>query len=139
MNTSKHRRALSVAGLVALTGLVGACSSGAATESDDGDRASPVTVRIQGIAFDPSTLEIESGTEVRWINKDSVDHTITSGKQREQGIPGVEEDEPAQPDGTFNAELPGAEDTFRFTFDEPGTYSYYCDVHAGMTAEIKVE
>jgi plastocyanin len=139
MNSSKLRRALSVVGFLALTGLVGACSSGAASESDADGRNLPITVLIQGIAFAPSTLEIESGTEVRWINKDSVDHTVTSGRQRVQGIPGVEEDEPARPDGTFNAELPGAEDAFSFTFDEPGTYFYYCDVHAGMTGEIKVE
>jgi plastocyanin len=139
MNSPKLRRALSVVGFLALTGLVGACSSGAASESDADGRDSPITVLIRGIAFAPSTLEIEAGTEVRWINKDSVDHTVTSGKQREQGIPGVEEDEPAQPDGIFNTELPGVGDSFRFTFDEPGTYSYYCDVHAGMTGEIKVE
>jgi plastocyanin len=139
MNTSKLRRALTVVGFLALSGLAGACSSGAASESDGGRRDSPIRVLIQGVGFAPSFLEIEAGTEVQWVNKDPVDHTVTSGKQREQGIPGVENDVPAQPDGTFNAELPEAGDTFRFTFDEPGIYSYYCDVHAGMTGEIKVE
>ena len=28
--------------------------------------------------------------------------------------------------------------TFSFTFTKPGTYTYYCDIHQGMNATIKV-
>jgi plastocyanin len=35
--------------------------------------------------------------------------------------------------------LPKQGDDFTFTFDAPGTFAYYCDVHAGMTGEITVD
>jgi plastocyanin len=43
-----------------------------------------------------------------------------------------------QPDGLFNAKLEGKGKTFSFTFTKPGNYSYYCDIHQGMNAVIKV-
>jgi len=38
----------------------------------------------------------------------------------------------------FNAKLAGKGKTFNFTFTEPGTYTYYCDIHQGMNATITV-
>ena len=114
-------------------------SSNSAMEEDSGRTSSGHEVAIKGVAFVPANIEVEAGTEVRWVNEDAVDHTVTSGIQREQGVPGVEEDKPARPDGTFDENLPKQGDVFTFTFDEPGTYSYYCDVHASMTGEITVD
>ena len=51
----------------------------------------------------------------------------------------LEEDKAARPDGMFDEDLPEEGDTFAVTFDEPGTYAYYCDVHASMTGRITVE
>jgi plastocyanin len=34
--------------------------------------------------------------------------------------------------------MDGADATFAFTFDEPGTYAYFCRVHQSMTGEIVV-
>ena len=45
----------------------------------------------------------------------------------------------ARLDGMFDEDLPEEGDTFAVTFDEPGTYAYYCDVHASMTGEMTVE
>ena len=42
------------------------------------------------------------------------------------------------PDGTFEATLPGKGKTFSFTFTKPGSYTYYCDIHQGMNATIVV-
>ncbi|MGH2751352.1 MAG: cupredoxin domain-containing protein [Actinomycetota bacterium] len=116
----------------------------AANDSATGEQgdiqSSPASeIAIRGIAFVPATFEVDAGTEVTWVNKDPVDHTVTSGIQREQGVPGVEKDKPARPDGRFDESLPEQGDAFTSTFDEPGTYTYYCDVHAGMTGEIEVE
>jgi plastocyanin len=96
-------------------------------------------ITIRGVAFAPTGIQVEAGAEVRWINEDAVDHTVTSGIQRKQGVPGVEEDKPARPDGMFDERLPSQGDVFTFTFDDPGTFAYYCDVHAGMTGEITVD
>lgn len=154
MTTNEQsRRATFIAGaLLAILLLGGACGGGDETApsasgktSNDTEEADPEStsslnqVGIRGIVFVPAALEVEAGTEVTWVNEDDVDHTVTSGVQREQGVPGVEEDKPAQPDGIFDENLPGRDDTFSFTFEEPGTYAYFCDVHAGMTGEVVVE
>ena len=45
------------------------------------------------------------------------------------------------PDGMFDVTLaPKGEDgdSFEFTYDTPGTYPYYCDIHLGMNAVVIV-
>lgn len=136
MNLSALRRAPLLAIMCIVVGAA-ACSDSAA--EDGPAETSPHEVAIKGLAFVPADIEVAVGAEVRWTNEDAVDHTVTSGVQREQGVPGVEEDEAARPDGRFDSNLPEEGDTFVFTFDEPGRYAYYCDVHASMTGEITVE
>jgi len=41
------------------------------------------TIEIEGFAFTPSTLTINVGDEVTWINQDSAPHTITSDSGNE--------------------------------------------------------
>ena len=120
------------------SGDIDSASPNSAVEADSDRGSSGHEVVIKGVAFVPATIEVDPSTEVRWVNEDAVDHTVTSGIQKEQGVPGVEEDEPARPDGRFDESLPERGDVFTFTFDEPGTYSYYCDVHASMTGKITV-
>ena len=128
-------RALTIAGALVL--VASACS-------EDGERmgatasSTRADVQIATFVFQPKVLEIEAGTTVRWTNGDEILHTATSGKQTRQGVPGVSEDEPARPDGTFNLELDGKGTSASFTFDEPGTYTYFCRVHAAMTARVVV-
>ena len=147
MNISGLRRAWLVAVMCATIGTAACTDSGGAdsassnspVEDDSGDETSPNDVVIKGVAFVPADIEVAVGAEVTWTNEDAVDHTVTSGVQREQGVPGVEEDRAARPDGRFDKNLPEEGDTLSFTFDEPGTYAYYCGVHASMTGEITVE
>lgn len=148
MNITGTPRAWLAAALLCVVAFGAACSDSgdiksaspdSAVEAGSGGNSSSPEVAIKGVAFVPPKIEVEAGTEVRWVNEDAVDHTVTSGIQREQGVPGVEEDRPARPDGRFDENLPEQGDVFTFTFGEPGTYSYYCDVHAGMTGEITVD
>lgn len=78
-------------------------------------------------SFTPSSIEVEVGTTVTWTNNSSVTHTVTSGTGGEH-------------DGKFDSGnlSPGA--TFSYTFDEVGTYPYYCVPHfsAGMTGTVTV-
>lgn len=91
------------------------------------------------ISFSPATLEISRGTEVTWVNRDDgVHHTATSGLPGDNGVPGVSKGKPARPDGVFDGDLPDAGDQFSFTFDEAGTYAYFCGVHPSMTAKVIV-
>ncbi len=135
-------------GLFCVLALLAACGDGGQGDSslpsylleeNSGRRSSENRIVIKGIAFVPADIEVAAGTEVMWVNEDAVDHTVTSGIQREQGVPGVEKDKPASPDGMFNDALQETGHVFAFKFDEPGTFTYYCDVHAGMTGEITVE
>jgi len=93
------------------------------------------TVRIQTFAYVPKIAEVEVGTPVTFVNDDDILHTFTSGKAKDQGIPGVSEDVPAKPDGLFDEDV-DLDDSFEFTFDKAGKYPYYCDIHSGMSGVV---
>ncbi len=65
------------------------------------------------------TLTVDRGTTVIWSNQDGVPHTATAD------------------DGEFNSGTLN-DQTFRHTFEEAGTFSYFCEVHPTMTATITV-
>ncbi len=109
-----------VLGLV-LASLLAACSgeSTDTTESAGGDEQ---RIEIANQAFDPETVTVAVGTTVTWVSADpNLPHTSNS------------EDE-IWFSGTLNEG-----DEFPFTFDEPGTYAYFCEVHPTMTGTIVVE
>lgn len=127
----EHKRVW--AGLAVLISL-GACSSGGATNA-----AAEIEVRVANIAYSPGSLEISVGDAVTWTSEDEgVRHTVTSGEPAGESVPGVSEGEPAKPDGTFDGALDDAGTSFTFTFDDAGSYAYFCEVHPSMTAEINV-
>jgi plastocyanin len=82
--------------------------------------ASANAVDIQNFAFSPDTLSIPAGTTVTWTNLDSATHTVTAD------------------DGAFDSGNLPTSQTYSFTFDTPGTYTYHCSIHTYMTATITV-
>lgn len=111
-------------------------ATAAATEPAQGT----AQVVVQNIAFMPESLTVLRGTEVTWTSADAnVRHTATSGVPGEREVPGVTPGTDAKTDGVFDGDLPDAGAEFSFTFDEAGTYPYFCEVHPSMTAEIVVE
>lgn len=105
---------------------------------DTGDATATASVAIPGGAFDPSNadtaydpldLEIELGTTVTWTNDDQVAHTVTSGES--DGTVG-------EADGMFDSGFVDPGGTFSYTFDEPGTFAYYCTPHPWMKATVTV-
>jgi plastocyanin len=115
--------------------LMGACGGAAGGPETSGS----VAVEVVNISFAPADLEVEVGTDVTWTNEDeSVHHTVTSGEPGDNGVPGVSESKPSQPDGTFDGDLADAGADFTFTFTEAGTYAYFCRVHPSMTARVVV-
>lgn len=107
---------------------------GTAAEADDDapeepeDVDTPTDADVDGevvamafFAFEPEELTVPAGTTVTWVNEDTVRHTATAD------------------DGTFDVDTPEEGDEGSFTFDEPGEYSYVCEVHASMTGTITVE
>ena len=98
--------------------------------------AKPTTVSIpMGAAipdddqlyYDPTVLDITSGTTVLWDNVDNTMHTATSGTP-EDGA-----------DGAFDSDIISAGDTFEFTFNDAGSYDYYCILHPWMVGTVNVE
>ncbi|MGE5431986.1 MAG: plastocyanin/azurin family copper-binding protein [Syntrophomonadaceae bacterium] len=73
-------------------------------------------VVMQNSSFSPASLTVTAGTTVTWTNKDSYDHTVTSGT-------------PSAPDGKFDSGNIASNKTFSFKFDTKGTYNYYCKIH----------
>lgn len=97
------------------------------TVEDDGDgggEEASSSVTIQDFAFDPATIEVAAGATITWTNEDGVTHTVTAG-------------EPGSAEDTFDQTL-DAGATAEISFDEAGTYPYFCAIHPSMTGEVVV-
>ena len=94
-------------------------------------------INLSSLMFHPASTAVHVGTTVTWRNDEPITHTITSGRfigvDKTTGLRSSQD-----PDGTFEATLPGKGKTYSFTFTKPGTYTYYCDIHQGMNATIMV-
>ncbi len=76
--------------------------------------------------FSPASLTINAGDTVEWTNVDTAAHTVTSGS-------------PANgPSGVFDSSLIMGGASFENTFDEAGSYDYFCMVHPWMVGNIQV-
>jgi plastocyanin len=77
------------------------------------------------LRFSPSQVTIQAGTTVRWINDVTMFHTITPDGHSEWA------------EGTVTS----AGDTFEHTFNNAGTFAYFCSPHRGdaMTGVIIVQ
>lgn len=78
-------------------------------------------VDISQMRFNAPTVTIKAGGTVTWTNREGVPHTVTAT------------------DGSFGSSQLTAGDSFSHTFTEPGTYSYFCQVHPTMRATVVVE
>ena len=64
--------------------------------------------------YDPPAIRIDERTDVIWEIADQGGHTVT------------------HEDGEFDSELLTEGETFRYTFEETGTYRYYCEPHRSL-------
>jgi plastocyanin len=137
----RRRLIIGVASVIISAGALAGCSTHAETP-----KAVPTTstsaltgpvINLSSLMFHPTTITVKAGDTITWRNDEAITHTVTSGRfvgvDKTTGLRSSQE-----PDGTFNAKLAGKGKTFSFTFTKPGTYSYYCDIHQGMNATIKV-
>ncbi len=130
----KYSAAIAAAMLAMVLVSCGSDGPGRSSATRTSEGASGSTVRLKLIAFKPSALAIKTGATVTWQQHDPGSHTVTSGTV-ESGASSVK----VQPDGMFASGELVTDDTFRFTFDEPGTYPYFCEIHpATMRGEITV-
>ncbi len=76
--------------------------------------------------FIPNPIAINAGDTISWSNDDTAAHTVTSGQPA------------AGPDGNFDSSLLMAGKAFDVTFDNSGSYDYFCMVHPWMVGEVQV-
>ena len=74
--------------------------------------------------FVPSRVNVHVGSTVKWVDSDSVSHTITSATFN--GL--------VWPQGSSQGPS-----TFSHTFDKSGTFSYFCQIHPYMTGVAFVD
>ncbi len=74
----------------------------------------------------PENVSINAGDTVIWSNTDTAAHTVTSGSPTDG------------PDGIFDSSLFMAGATFEVTFDDSGSYDYFCMVHPWMKGNVQV-
>ena len=135
---SKKSSALFFALIFGATIVLAGCRASSPAGAGDGS-ASADAIEVVNIAYAPETFDVRVGDEVVWMSKDvGVHHTVTSGAPGDNGVPGVSEGTPSEPDGVFDGDLPDASSTFSFTFIDAGTFPYFCQVHPSMTGKIIV-
>ena len=100
--------------LVAITAII-LCAMGAEQKTEEKE------VKIDNFSFAPQVLTVSTGTKVTWINKDDVPHTVVSVEKK------------------FKSSPLDTGDKFSFTFSTPGTYEYFCSIHAHMKGKVVVQ
>jgi len=80
------------------------------------------TIIIKDMAFSPDTITVKAGSIVRWVNKDSVTHSVVFSKESKINPSGV----------MRNGE------GFSVRFYDAGTFPYYCGLHPEMTGTVIV-
>ena len=127
-------------GALALILVLGACGGSGGSSGVGGNTVSMDPAH----RFDPEGLTVDVGETVTWISDDDEAHTVTA---YDDGLPegadyfatGDFPDEDAARDGVSEGLLTNGQ-SFEVTFDEPGTYRYFCIPHEsdGMVGTIVV-
>jgi plastocyanin len=83
--------------------------------------ATGTEVKIDNFAFNPAVITVKAGTQVIWVNKDDIPHTVDSSQ------------------GKFKSAALDTDEKFEFKFSEPGEYPFFCRMHPKMTGKIIVQ
>jgi plastocyanin len=85
--------------------------------------AVPANVTIDNFAFTLPSITVQAGTQVTWLNRDDIPHTVVSA------------DDPR----VFKSSPLDTGDQFAFRFDRPGIYKYFCSLHPKMQGTVTVQ
>ncbi len=112
----KNKRLL----ILTFLGIVGLVAVSGCTSSNNQTSSSGNTVTIQNMAFNPATLNVQVGTVVTWLNKDSTTHRVVSDS------------------GAFDSGDLTNGQSYNFTFSQAGSFPYHCPIHPSMKGTIVV-
>jgi plastocyanin len=79
-----------------------------------------VEIEIEDFEFRPAVVTIKAGTTVVWKHRDDVPHTVTSDL------------------GDWSSGRLSDRGEFSRVFDQPGTLTYFCELHPSMQGTIIV-
>lgn len=88
--------------------------------------AATMDVSITDYAFSPRTVKVKRGDTVRWVNRSDTQHTATSGKD-------------GSPDGRWTSKRLNKGEAFSHTFNDGGSFEYYCEPHAAFQMKGRIE
>ncbi len=88
--------------------------------------ADAIVVHIDKMKYDTPELTIKAGDTVYWVNKEVMPHNIAFKK----GIVGED---------AFRGEMLTKDQAYSITFDEAGTFDYFCTPHPFMRGKVIVE
>jgi plastocyanin len=108
----RSSRAASLAVLALLAGC------GGEEEAAEGAPRS-VKVNIAGFEFTPDPVTLRAGGTIAFVNRDKAVHNAESPEN-------------------FNTVRQKSGDEKRISFEEPGTYDYFCRFHRFMTGTVRV-
>ena len=101
-------------------GLAGSPLTFAATATAEPPPTSNITVANN--QFTPAAITISAGTRVTWTwASNASQHNVA----------------PAATEPTRSGNLASAPNTYQYTFNNPGTYVYYCELHGSPTAGMR--
>jgi len=80
---------------------------------EEGASAGEVVVSLVGVSFSPKEVTVPVGTTIKWLHNAAVPHTVTAD------------------DGLFDSGPLNSGGSFSYTFDEAGTFAYFCRFHGG--------
>jgi plastocyanin len=98
----------------------GSTPGGVNAPAPSGDAVRAEKVSIVEFTYEPDPVVIEEGGKVTWINRDSAPHTVTAD------------------DGSFDTGTIATDKLKSESFKQPGTYTYFCEIHPDMHGTIEV-
>jgi plastocyanin len=118
MNSIKHAGTIIALAVLALIPMALSTRYVVAAEKP----AKGMEVKIDNFSFGPPNLTVHAGTEVTWVNRDDIPHSVSSDDMT-----------------TFHSRALDTDESWSHKFDKPGTYKYFCSIHPKMTGTVVVE
>jgi plastocyanin len=77
-------------------------------------------IHIDNFVFTPQNITVPKGTTVVWTNRDDTPHRVVAVKSE------------------FKSTVLDSDDSYSFTFNDVGSFAYFCSLHPHMTGTVTV-
>jgi len=90
--------------------------------------------------YDPTVINVKVGDTITWLNDDKEGHTVTSGQSAGRfGWMSEKQGGFGEPNGIFDSGRFMPNDSWTYTFENAGTFSYFCTFHPWMEGIVNVQ